>query len=213
MKRNTTNALSIRTLIFIFSALLLLTACGKSDGGAGIGAAETTTSAGADAGSGSETSADETGADEFGKFTAVDPDGNTVTEEILTGHKLTMINVWGTNCPYCIDEMPDLAELNDDYAGEGFQVVGIVSDVYAMGSDAPERDVERVKSILEETSADYVNMFVSQDWFTLLIKDVNAVPTTIFIDEDGNQVGKTYLGAKSYDDWAEIIESLLEEVG
>ena len=38
------------------------------------------------------------------------------------------------------------------------------------------------------------------------------MPTTFFVDENGNQVGSVYMGARDAEDWAEIIDSLLEVV-
>ena len=58
-------------------------------------------------------------------FTATDLDGNNIDQQILSGHKLTMINIWATFCEPCIKEMPDLGELHTTY-GEDFQVIGIV---------------------------------------------------------------------------------------
>ena len=45
-------------------------------------------------------------------FTAKDLDGNTVTEEIFAEKDLTVVNIWGTFCPPCIAEMPELGEFH-----------------------------------------------------------------------------------------------------
>ena len=37
-------------------------------------------------------------------FETVDMDGNTVTEEVFTQSKLTMVNVWATYCNPCLSE-------------------------------------------------------------------------------------------------------------
>ena len=44
-------------------------------------------------------------------FETVDMDGNTVTEEVFTQSKLTMVNVWATYCNPCLSEMPDLLDV------------------------------------------------------------------------------------------------------
>lgn len=36
-----------------------------------------------------------------------------------------------------------------------------------------------------------------------------AVPTTVFVDSEGNQVGEVYLGSNDYSGWAAVIDSLL----
>jgi 3-oxoacyl-[acyl-carrier-protein] synthase II len=40
-----------------------------------------------------------------------------------------MINVWGTYCNPCLNEMPDLGEIATEYDTETFQIIGIVCDV------------------------------------------------------------------------------------
>ena len=55
----------------------------------------------------------------FESFTAQDLDGNQVDETIFEDAELTMINVWGTFCTPCLEEMPDLAELNREYQEKG----------------------------------------------------------------------------------------------
>ena len=64
------------------------------------------------------------------RFSTTDIDGNAVDESVLKGKKLTMVNVWTTFCGYCIMEMPGISELDEEYADKGFQVIGIVKDVY-----------------------------------------------------------------------------------
>ena len=38
------------------------------------------------------------------------------------------------------------------------------------------------------------------------------VPTTIFLDREGNQVGKVYAGAHDKAGWKKIIDEMLEKV-
>ena len=44
-----------------------------------------------------------------------------------------------------------------------------------------------------------------------LLRGVQAVPTTIFVDSNGNQVGNAYLGSRSQKDWQKIIDGILEK--
>ena len=41
---------------------------------------------------------------------------------------------------------------------------------------------------------------------------IYAIPTTMFFDSNGEQVGDTVVGAKSYEDWTGLIDLLLEQV-
>ena len=145
-------------------------------------------------------------------FTATDLDGNAVDATLFAGHTLTMINVWATTCGPCIQEMPDLAALNEAYADQGVQVVGLVSDVLGLDGSVSEAQVAEAQSIVEETGANYVHIVPSEDLFFLL-QQIFAVPTTFFVDETGAQVGSTYLGSKSEAEWAAIVDELLGEAG
>ena len=62
----------------------------------------------------------------LGTFAATDMDGNAVDESILSGKKVTMINLWAPWCGPCVGEMPDLQKLNEKYADKGFQVIGVI---------------------------------------------------------------------------------------
>lgn len=144
-------------------------------------------------------------------FTAEDLQGNAVDQTVLQGHKLTMVNVWATYCSPCIAEMPDLGALSEKYATRGVQMIGLVSDVQdASGSISPTQ-VALAEDIIAQTGANYLHI-VPTDGLNYLMYQISAVPTTFFVDETGKQIGGTYVGAKSLDEWAEIIGTLLEEV-
>ena len=145
-------------------------------------------------------------------FAATDLDGNAVDASLFAGYDLTMINVWGTNCGPCIQEMPDLAALHASYADKGVQVVGLVSDALGMDGSVSESQVADARAIVEETGAAYPHIVPSED-LIFLLQQIFAVPTTFFVDETGAQVGQTYLGAKSEDEWAAIVDELLGEAG
>lgn len=145
-------------------------------------------------------------------FEARDLKDNPVTsEEIFSGHILTMVNLWGTYCGPCINEMSDLGRLAKDVAGKGVQIIGLLSDATDAGySPVPEK-VEQAKRIVEETKADYPHLLPSDDLCRKVIWQLSAVPTTFFVDETGMPVGSAYVGARSYDAWADVIDQVLEQ--
>lgn len=137
-------------------------------------------------------------------FQTTDLEGNAVDESIFSGYQLTMVNIWATFCTPCISEMPELAGLAETYAPKGVQIVGLISD--------GDSETELARSIVAETGADYRHLLPSADLENLL-SQVYAVPTTIFVDESGRQVGSTYLSAKTGEEWAEIIDRVLASLG
>lgn len=145
-------------------------------------------------------------------FTSQDLEGNDVDDSIFDDYDVTMINVWGTFCGPCIQEMPDLGQLAEDYADEGLQIVGIVSDATDYEGGYPEETVELAKEIVEETGAGYLHLLPSQDLLNRVLSSIQVVPTTFFVDSEGNQLGGIVTGSKSYDDWTAILDQKLEEV-
>ena len=45
--------------------------------------------------------------------------GETVDQAVLEEYDLTMVNVWATFCGPCINEMPDIAKIADEYREQG----------------------------------------------------------------------------------------------
>lgn len=161
-----------------------------------------------------ETSESQEGAGDdsgFTKFTTLDIYKNEVNQDIFKDYDLTMINIWGTFCGPCLKEMPDLAEIHNEYKEKGFQVVGVVMDVYNSDGTLSVSQVDTAVEIAEKTGANYTHLLPSVELINGKLKDVTAIPETIFVDQEGNLVGKSYLGAKSKNDWIEIIDSLLAE--
>lgn len=141
----------------------------------------------------------------FGTFTSETLDGSEVTEDLFSQADLTMVNIWGTFCGPCIKEMPELGEISREYEGQGVQIVGMLCDVYESGD-------ETALKIVEATQADYMHIVASADLQKGILKQVQAVPTTIFVDGKGIQVGEIYTGSRDKKGWTEIIENMLKEV-
>ena len=53
---------------------------------------------------------------------------------------------------------------------------------------------------------------VAQEGATSLMMQVQAVPTTIFVDKEGKQVGMGVMGARDKDAWSAMIQELLDSV-
>ena len=128
-------------------------------------------------------------------FTAKTIDGESVTEEIFAAKKITVVNIWGTFCPPCIAEMPELGEMARSLPQDA-QIIGLICD-------ATENSVQiqRAQEILQEANADFVNIIPDAQLMKFM-ENVEAVPTTIFINSTGEVVGKAIIGAnvKGYKD-------------
>lgn len=148
----------------------------------------------------------------LGEFTATGLDGEEVDQSIFTGYDVTMVNVWATFCGPCLREMPDLGALHQEFSEQGFQILGIVTDVQAPDGSISQEQVDLAAQIAEETGASYLHLLPSEDLIACLLWQVSSVPTTIFVDETGALIGKGYLGSRDAAAWRSIIEEKLEAV-
>lgn len=139
-------------------------------------------------------------------FEALDMEGNTVSAGIFAETKLTMVNVWATYCNPCLREMPGLGELAGEYAPEEFRIVGVISDVM---EGADQKSIDLAASLIEETGADYLHLLLNESLYYALLTDVTAVPTTFFIDKNG-EILDTVVGSMEKSAWEERINALLE---
>lgn len=136
-------------------------------------------------------------------FEAADLEGNPVSQEVFTQSKLTMVNVWATYCNPCLREMPGLGELAADYDPSEFQIIGVVSDV------REGADLSLVKSLVQETGADYPHLLANDSLDQALLAGVTSVPTTFFFDGEGAYLGGV-VGSAEKSAWEELIHELLE---
>ena len=150
-----------------------------------------------------DTQAQETDASSFPAFTATDLDGNTVTESIFTEKDLTVLNIWGTFCGPCIGEMPELGKWAKEMP-DNVQIVGLIIDINGE-EDTEHRDL--AIEITEKAGTEFTNLIANMD-FAPILKDVVGVPTTLFIDKDGNIVGDPIVGA-NVDGYKTFVEDYL----
>lgn len=123
-------------------------------------------------------------------FTATDLNGEEVTNDIFAQKDLTVLNVWGTFCTPCIEEMPELAAWSKEMP-ENVQIVGLIADIT---STEDTELIETANTIVSETGVEFVNIIPTDD-FTELLLSVTGVPTTFFVDKEGNIVGEPIIGA------------------
>ena len=107
--------------------------------------------------------------------------------------------------------MPALAELNVEYADKDFQIIGIVIDTADKNFIRVQSALDRAKTVVAEAGSTYTHLIPSKSLKDFL-SPVRSVPATVFVDGYGNQIGKTYVGARSKGAWATIIDSYLKYV-
>lgn len=136
-------------------------------------------------------------------FTASDLNGNTVTNDIFAKKDLTVVNVWGTFCTPCVEEMPELGKWAKEMP-DNVQLVGLISDIE--GDDDKEHH-DLAEQIISKSDADFTQIIANGD-FKDLLRGVVGVPTTFFVDREGNIIGDPIVGAE-VDKYKAFVEEYL----
>lgn len=131
----------------------------------------------------------EAGKEKFPSFETTDTKGNKVTEKIFADKDITMVNVWGTFCGPCINEMPELQKIYESLP-KNANLIGIVADV----PEGMKDGVDNANYIEKQTGVKYTNLTLS-DSLSSFAKRFYAVPSTIFVDKNGNIIGELVMGA------------------
>lgn len=146
----------------------------------------------------------------FVKFDSVDLNGESVSSEEFSDYKLTVINIWGTWCPPCVSELPELQEVSQAFANQETRLIGMLQDgVNADGTEKNNQVIENAKVLMETAKADYTVVLPDATFMTEIMSKVQAFPTTLFVDSEG-EVIHAVSGARNFDQWSELIHAVLQ---
>ncbi|MGI5898520.1 MAG: TlpA family protein disulfide reductase [Christensenellales bacterium] len=145
------------------------------------------------------------------KFETVTLAGDPVTHEDFAENKLTIINVWGTWCPPCVNELPHLQEVSEYYSDKGVQIVGVMQDGVNEMLEPVAEMIDHGVTLLEDAGADYVVLLPDIALAMTFINRMQYFPTTFFVDESG-EVIKTVIGSKDTEGWKKVIDEVLESI-
>ncbi|MGP1440644.1 MAG: TlpA family protein disulfide reductase [Treponema sp.] len=140
-------------------------------------------------------------------FKTTDLNGNEVTQEIFKKADVTMVNIWATWCPPCKAELPDIGRLEKAYREKGCAVVAICSDV----TDEDDSALEDAKEIIKDSECDFVVLRKNASLDTIY-DNIQAYPTTLFFDKNGNVIGNIIIGGRSEEDFGKAFDELLSKV-
>jgi len=120
------------------------------------------------------------------EFTTQDLTGKEVNQSIFSDYDLTMVNVWATWCGFCVEEMPDLGQL--------YQQLPKNVNLISICSDAAE-EAELARKILDESDAEFQTLVGSKSLQESCLRYISGLPTTLFVDRNGNVVGDIQIAA------------------
>ena len=110
--------------------------------------------------------------------------------------KIVLLNFWATWCAPCRKEMPQLAELQEEFGGENFEVLTI-----ATGRNTPAG----IKKFFDE--AGITNLPRHQDPKQALARQMAVIglPVTVILDRQGQEVARLLGDAEWNSDSAKAI--------
>jgi len=128
---------------------------------------------------------------------AYDVNGNNRDLGEWIGQQPTVVNVWGTWCPPCRREIPDLVRLYGEYKMQGVEIVSLAV------KDTPSK-------VINYSSRN------NMDWVMLMFEEphirvfglTGSVPTTIFYNKAGKEVAR-FIGMRDYNTFKQAFEAIL----
>lgn len=145
-----------------------------------------------------------------GNFSTKDIFGNTYTQDVFKENDLTLVNVFTTWCSPCVEEIPELEKLRQEYEKKNIKlgVVGVVLDVETKnGTD--EGALERAQTLYKKSEAQFPFLIPDEGNMNGRLTGIESFPESFFVDKNGNIVSDPYIGANSKDQWSKIIDKEL----
>lgn len=130
-------------------------------------------------------------------FAAYDIKGNLHNSDEWIGKQPTVINVWGTWCPPCRREIPELVLLNAEFEKKGVALLGLAV------RDTPQK----VEAFAANNNMTWLMMIGERKHLNSL-GAITGVPTTIFYNREGKEIQR-FVGPRSYDVFKKAFEAIL----
>lgn len=189
------NVKKLIVVMLCISLLIGLTACGKkevsevNEGEPNVEAVDAT----------EETDENPVAGKKIGEFSAEDLEGNVVTNKIFAENDLTVLNIWGTFCGPCVEEIPELEKIQNHFKDKKVKVMGLVTD----------KEKEEAINMMKELEAKYTNIIPDKVLEDDIVSSFDYVPATLFVNSKG-EILKTFVaGGSEFEDFKGLIEDIL----
>ncbi len=112
-------------------------------------------------------------------FVLKDIDGKSVRLSDYRG-KAVVLNFWATWCPPCKTEMPWLIDLQNEYRGQGLEIIGVALD---------EAGKDEIAKFARDMKLNYP-VLIGDDNTADAYGNVQMLPTTFYIDRKGKIISR-----------------------
>lgn len=151
-------------------------------------------------------------ASDVGDFSTVDVNGKKYDKSMFADYDLTLVNVFTTWCSPCVNEMPELEKLKQEMKAKGVNVAAFVYDTVDESGNVSADAVEKAKQLQERAGLTFPLLQPDATKLNGRLEGIDSYPESFFVDKNGNIVGDVYVGARSFDEWKDIVEKELEKL-
>ncbi len=148
---------------------------------------------------------------DLNSFVTIDLYGNQVDNEVFSSYDYTIIDVWGTYCKPCIEAMPEMKKVYDEYKDKGINVMGMVVDVQNADRSPQMEAIKNARIIVEKQNADFTHLLIPKNLLYSFMTDIQFIPTQFLVDSQGNIVSDYYAGGKNYEQWCKVLDKKIED--
>lgn len=120
-------------------------------------------------------------------------DGTAISTDDYEG-KILVVDFWATWCPPCREGIPALIAIQDEFADQGVQVIGVSGDTSA----------QVVSDYYHEVGMNFPTVFEGANEASAQY-NVHAFPTTLVVDREGKII---FHGVGLHDIRAEVMSAL-----
>jgi peroxiredoxin len=121
--------------------------------------------------------------------------GETFSTSDLRG-KVVLVNFWGTYCPDCLKEMPNIVETHNKFQARGYETIAIA---------VKQDDAGRVAQYAATNALPFKVTFDRSGELAREFGNVRVTPMSFLIDKNG-KILRRYVGAPDWKEVQQIVE-------
>ncbi len=118
--------------------------------------------------------------------------------------KVLIVDIWGTWCPPCREEIPHFIALHQRYRESGLEIVGLNKE-----NGSPEAQAQKVREFRDKFGIPYRCAIITERVISQ-VPDFDGFPTTLFFDKRG-KLRLMYVGYHEARELQAAVENLLAE--
>ena len=147
---------------------------------------------------------DASSATKMPEFKTKTTEGEEITSDVFKKSKLTVVNLWGSWCQPCVEEIPELQKLYENMKDKGVNVIGVAQD--------GDTELDAVKEIIAQDNVTYTNIIPDEDGpLKGFVMSSQLFPNTFLVDSEGNIVANI-TGGQDLEGFTKAVEDALAKL-